>query len=121
MLLELVASAAPGGDAGGGGADADAPVRTATTGTVERGQYLVDHVLVCGVCHTPNGPDGKPVDDIVAALKTNTEKGTGRTFCNTHPGGPELYGKMTDGDMRDIATYIHTLPPVANGPFKCLP
>jgi len=34
--------------------------RTATTGTVERGQYLVDHVLVCGVCHTPNGADGKP-------------------------------------------------------------
>ena len=60
------------------------------------------------------------IDDIVTALKTNTEKGTGRTFCNTHPGGPELYGKMTDGDMRDIATYIHTLPPVANGPFKCV-
>ncbi|MDB4937570.1 MAG: putative diheme cytochrome c-553 [Labilithrix sp.] len=61
------------------------------------------------------------IDDIVAALKTNTEKGTGRAFCNTHPGGPELYGKMADSDMRDIATYIHTLPPVANGPFKCLP
>ncbi|AKU94873.1 Putative diheme cytochrome c-553 [Labilithrix luteola] len=61
------------------------------------------------------------VDDLVAALKSNTEKGTGRTFCSTHPGGAELYGKMTDGDARDIATYIHTLPPVANGPFKCLP
>ncbi len=36
------------------------PVATATTGTVERGQYLVDHVLACGVCHTPNGPDGAP-------------------------------------------------------------
>lgn len=293
-----------------GGADAN--VRTATTGTVERGQYLVDHVLVCGVCHTPNGPDGKPdmskylagsrsydftdkdgtivtvnaenltshnpeglatwsdeqirtalttgvddehiamypimpypeysllsrsdvdsiiqylrtvpandnvvpadypyfdqnppappvdeskiphttlaandpdyaaaergrylasaaclnchteqleadvpdltkafgggkkytfvrgaaehtsanitpdatglaswsVDDIVAALKSNTEKGTGRTFCSTHPGGGEMYGKMNDADARDIATYIHTLPPVPNGPFKCLP
>ena len=58
--------------------------------------------------------------DIVAALKTNTEKGTGRVFCNTHPGGPDRFGKMADGDLTDIATYIHTLPPVKNGPFKCV-
>lgn len=60
------------------------------------------------------------IDDIATALKTNQEKGTGRTFCNTHPGGPERLGKMTDGDRTDIATYLHTLPPVANGPFQCL-
>lgn len=59
------------------------------------------------------------IDDIVAAIKTNTEKDTGRTFCNTHPGGPERLGKMTDDDARDIATYLHTLPPVKNGPFTC--
>ena len=29
-------------------------------GTVERGQYLVDKLLVCGDCHTPSGSDGKP-------------------------------------------------------------
>ncbi len=29
-------------------------------GTVERGRYLVDNVLVCGECHTPTLPDGKP-------------------------------------------------------------
>jgi len=34
---------------------ADAP-HTATTGTVERGHYLVDHVFVCGVCHTRTVP-----------------------------------------------------------------
>jgi mono/diheme cytochrome c family protein len=60
------------------------------------------------------------IDDIKAALKNNVEKGTGRAFCNTHPGGPELLGKMTDGDITDIATYIHTLPPVMNGPFTCV-
>ena len=60
------------------------------------------------------------VADIVAALKADTEKGTGRKFCSTHPGGGDLYGKMTDGDALDIANYIHTLPPVANGPFTCL-
>src|SRR4051794_30676249 len=30
------------------------------TGTVARGQYLVDKLLVCGECHTPTGADGKP-------------------------------------------------------------
>jgi mono/diheme cytochrome c family protein len=69
----------------------------------------------------PTGLAKWSIDDIVAALKSDTDKGTGRTLCSTHPGGGEMYGKMTDGDARDIATYIHTLPPVANGPFKCLP
>jgi mono/diheme cytochrome c family protein len=31
------------------------------SGTVERGKYLVDYLLVCGECHTPTGPDGNPV------------------------------------------------------------
>ncbi len=122
----------------------------------ERGRYLA--TVACLNCHTeqpsPDVPDltkafaggkkytfvrGAPehtsvnitpdvtglgalsIDDIVTALKTNTEKGTGRVFCNTHPGGPELLGKMTDADVRDIATYVHTLPPISNGPFKCVP
>jgi hypothetical protein len=67
------------------------------------------------------GLAGWSVDDIVAALKTNQEKGTNRTFCNTHPGGPEAIGGLTDGDTRDLAVYIHTLPPVQNGPFTCVP
>ena len=41
-------------------------------------------------------------------------------FCNTHPGGADRFGKMTDDDLTDIATYIHTLPPVKNGPFTCV-
>ena len=66
------------------------------------------------------GLAGWSVDDIVTALKTNTEKGTGRTFCNTHPGGPDRLGAMKDADLKDLATYIHSLPPVKNGPFKCV-
>jgi mono/diheme cytochrome c family protein len=61
------------------------------------------------------------VQDIETALKTNKEKGTGREFCNTHPGGPERLGKMTDADRHDIAVYLHSLPPVKNGPFTCVP
>ncbi|MDB4988717.1 MAG: putative diheme cytochrome c-553 [Myxococcaceae bacterium] len=60
------------------------------------------------------------ISDIATAIQTNQEKGTGRTLCNTHPGGAERLGKMTDADRQDLATYIHTLPPVANGPFQCV-
>ena len=59
------------------------------------------------------------VDDIVASIKSNTEKGTGRALCNTHPGGADRFGLMTDDDAHDIATYLHTLPAIANGPFQC--
>jgi len=69
----------------------------------------------------PTGLAGWTVDDIATTIKSNLEKGTSRELCNTHPGGPERLGKMTDPDVHDLATYIHSLPPVANGPFKCLP
>jgi len=68
----------------------------------------------------PTGLADWSIDDIVDAIKTNKEKDTGRTFCNTHPGGPDRLGMMTDDDARDIATYLHTLPPVENGPFQCV-
>ena len=50
---------------GGAGADSGERVPTATTGTVARGQYLVDHVLVCGVCHTPGFT---PANAVVSTL-----------------------------------------------------
>lgn len=60
---------------------------------------------------------GWSVDDIVQTLKTNREKGSGRSFCNTHPG--EAFKQLSDADMHDVAVYIHTLPAVKNGPFQC--
>lgn len=68
----------------------------------------------------PTGLGGWSVDDIVATLRNNTEKETGRALCNTHPGGPDRIGKMAMGDLRDIAVYLHSLPPVKNGPFQCV-
>jgi mono/diheme cytochrome c family protein len=59
------------------------------------------------------------IDDIVAAIQKDTEKGTARVLCSSHPGGGDYLGKMADSDARDIATYIHTIPAVKNGPFKC--
>jgi mono/diheme cytochrome c family protein len=47
--------------AGPPGSDAGEP--PATTDLVTRGQYLVDHVTVCGDCHTPRGPMGAPLVD----------------------------------------------------------
>jgi len=60
------------------------------------------------------------VDDIIASLRDNTEKGTGRALCSTHPGGPDRLGAMTADDARDLAVYLHTLAPVKNGPFQCV-
>lgn len=65
------------------------------------------------------GLAGWSVDDIVQSMKTNTEKGTHRSLCVTMPGGPGRMGDLTDGDLTDIATYIHNLAPIANGPFTC--
>jgi mono/diheme cytochrome c family protein len=67
----------------------------------------------------PTGLGDWSVKDIEDALLTNKEKGTGRTFCNTHPGGPDRLGGMKASDRHDIAVYLHTLPPIENGPFQC--
>jgi mono/diheme cytochrome c family protein len=84
-------------------------------------QYTFEHLMPkhTSVNITPDatGIMDWSVDDIVKALKTNTDKKTGKTFCNTHP---QALTMMNDSDMRDIATYIHTLPPVKNGPFTCI-
>jgi mono/diheme cytochrome c family protein len=124
--------------------------------SAERGRYLAG--VACLNCHTPqisaDVPDltkafgggkkytpnkGQPENtsanitpdatgimgwstaDIVTAIKSGTEKGTGRTLCASHPSTSDYYGQMTDADATDIANYIRTLPPVTNGPFPCTP
>lgn len=86
-------------------------------------QYTFEHLQPkhTSLNLTPDatGLAGWTVDDIVQTLKNNQEKGTGRSFCNTHPG--EAYKQMAEPDMRDVAVYIHSLPPVKNGPFQCKP
>ena len=83
-------------------------------------------------CHTPNGAGALGLDvnkayatglagwttaDIIATLKTNKEKGTGVTLLAPMPGGPDGVGGLFDADLTDLANYVHTLPPVVNGPF----
>jgi mono/diheme cytochrome c family protein len=65
------------------------------------------------------GLAGWSIDDFVQAMKTNKEKGTGRSLCGTMPSGPGKMGDLTDGDLTDLATYFHNLAPIKNGPFMC--
>src|SRR5690349_7852962 len=40
------------------GAAAPAPAASESAERVARGRYLVEHVAVCGTCHSPQRPDG---------------------------------------------------------------
>jgi len=84
-------------------------------------QYTFEHLqpkhTSLNITPDATGLMGWTVDDIVQTLKSGKEKGTGRTFCNTHPS--EAFKQMSDADMHDVAVYIHSLPPVKNGPFQC--
>jgi len=122
--------------------------------SAERGRYLA--TIACVNCHTPEISPGIPdltkafaggrkyksrsdtgfststnltpdatglatwgVDDIAQSIKTNTERGTGRVLCDTMPGGPGRMGDLVDQDLKDLAAYLHTIPPIVNGPFSC--
>jgi mono/diheme cytochrome c family protein len=65
------------------------------------------------------GLAGWTVADIVESIKTNTEKGTKRALCDTMPGGPGRMGDLAEGDLTDLATYLHTIPPIASSAFQC--
>jgi mono/diheme cytochrome c family protein len=86
------------------------------------GGKLFDLVVIqsvsANITPDPTGLASWTVADIVATDKTDLEKGTGRHLCPPMPGGPELFGGLTDGDLNDIAHFVHTLPPVANT-FSC--
>jgi len=62
-----------------------------------------------------SGLQGWTVDDIVAAMKTNTSK-DGTPLCG---GAPHRMGDMLEADLTDIATYLHSLPAIESGPFQC--
>jgi len=63
------------------------------------------------------GLAGWTIAQIIATLKTNQEKGTGVMLLPVMPGGADQLGGLFDDDLTDLATFIHTLPPVVNGPF----
>jgi mono/diheme cytochrome c family protein len=56
--------------------------------------------------------------DIVETVKMNTDHVTGAKLCPPMAGGPKGFGRMTDGDLSDLATYLVNIAPVRNGPFR---
>jgi len=117
---------------------------------VELGRYFVDHVSICGDCHTPRGrfgnldeamylagtdvgPDGKPVPNITPDKETGIGKWSephyvallraGRlpNFDNVQGlmeemiegvGGGPGYKDVPEAELRSIAKYLKTVPPV---------
>ncbi|MCU1277166.1 MAG: putative diheme cytochrome c-553, partial [bacterium] len=63
------------------------------------------------------GLAGWTTAEIIATLKTNKEKGTGVMLLAPMAGGLDGFGGLFDTDLNDLAAYLHTLPPVVNGPF----
>ena len=83
--------------------------------------FTVGNVTVQSANLTPDasGLGGWTAADVVATLETDRDKGTGAQLCKPMPGGPDGFGGLPDGDLTDLANYVHTLPAVANGPFSC--
>lgn len=67
---------------------------------------------------------GYTVEDIVAVLKEAKDPNQGGSpLCPPMPAGPmAAYGGLTDGDAKDIAHYLLSIPPVENViPGDCQP
>lgn len=119
---------------------------------VARGRYLVDHVAICGDCHTPRnrlgaldlslylagtaeGPDGKSVPNITPDPETGLAKWRESAFVDVldsgmlpnmdnvqgmmaevvdgYGGGPG-YSDAPESELRSIAKYMKSVPPVRN-------
>ena len=123
---------------------------TAPTDPLELGRYFVDHVALCGDCHTPrnrfgapqpalylagtdDGPDGKPVPNITPDKETGLGKwaenhyvgllrsGILPDFDNVQGlmaevidgiGGGPGFKDVPEAELRSIAKYLKTVPPV---------
>lgn len=63
-----------------------------------------------------SGLKGATVDQIVQSMKANTSVLASTALCNT---APHQMSKFTDADLQDVAEYVHSLPAIESGPFKC--
>ncbi|HYD88705.1 MAG TPA: c-type cytochrome [Vitreimonas sp.] len=113
-----------------------APTREAL---VERGDYLVNNVVLCGDCHTPMGPNGPdhtrhlqgapnlttvsipiPWGEVappIAGLPANYTEEQFIAFLQTgvrpdgsHPRPPMPPYRLNEDDARAVAAYIATVP-----------
>ncbi len=123
----------------------------APAGGIARGRYLVDHVSICGDCHTPRNLLGMPrtslylagaahgpgdeaapnitphasgigewdETDIVNLLRRgmlpdfDNVQGYMARLVDGHGGGPG-YKDMPEADLKAIAAYLRSVPPIDN-------
>lgn len=77
-----------------------AGIATASAQTpLERGKYLMNSIVACGNCHTPQTPQG-PVPGKELAGGTRFEEGFGVAYAPNITSDPETgIGKWSDGDI----------------------
>ena len=114
--------------------------------SLERGDYLVNSIMACGSCHTPQGPEGPmPGMGLTGQLVENTEAFTA-VAPNITPAsriadwsdaelmrairegirpdgsviGPpmpfEVYKHISDDDLASVVLYLRTVPAVESDP-----
>lgn len=131
-------------------APAVTPPAETPTEPLARGRYLVDHVSICGDCHTPrhvagglrkamylagtnDGPDGRPVPNITSDPETGIGKWRESAIVEVLQsgflpnmdnvqglmvevvdgwGGAPGYGAAPESELRSIAKYMKSVPPV---------
>src|SRR5215510_3075554 len=91
---------------------------------LERGKYLMNSIVACGNCHTPQTPQG-PVPGKELAGGTRFEEGFGVAYAPNITPDPETgIGKWSDGDIKKaITTGVRPdgerlKPPMAYGYYK---
>ena len=77
-------------------AQAQAP---ADPGLLERGRYLMQSIVACGNCHTPQGPQGPQLDKELAGGPMGGENGAVFVAANITPDLETGVGRWTDAQL----------------------
>jgi mono/diheme cytochrome c family protein len=67
--------------------------------TAERGKYLVEAVLACGLCHVQRGPQGQPLDKGLSGGTVLKEQHYRAVAANITPDMQTGIGKWTDAQL----------------------
>lgn len=136
MLLGLLALAGATGSASGANA---AP-------SLERGDYLVNSIMGCGNCHTPQGPNGPIAEQALSGMLVEKSDAFTAVAPNLTPAGEikdwtdaelmkairegirpdgrllgppmpfEVYKGISDTDLASVVMYLRSVPAVESDP-----
>jgi mono/diheme cytochrome c family protein len=116
--------------------------------SVERGNYLVNTIMGCGNCHTPQGPEGPMMDKALSGMMVDNSEAFTAIAPNITPAGRvadwsdaelarairegirpdgtligppmpfEVYKGISDTDLASVVMYLRTVAAVENDPGK---